>query len=876
MFIEAIATVRDGTVISGEAGEAAEAVVRIDTPADIATSRREYAESIALVRSIRGSNNSMRDGQVQHWSMPASQISADFFCSAEHPQKGWYCLLADTAGHGLPSAIFSLQTPLLFREAVQLGQSLPEIYARIHAALTRQNLANYFVCGLLVRVTQRDIEIVNAGMPEAILLAHDGRLIETFASQHLPFGVEPAQLVDEQRYRLAHDESASLLLYSDGLLELGAPAGTAFGENGVRAALDGEAGNVVERLIKCIATHGHRAHDDISIVVIRTPLDGEPADALPAATEGSHATGIDAALRIVERYPRGLMLADNEQRIQYVNPSFTALTGYTAADAFGQTQRLMSSGREPPGFYRRIEQALRNEGRWSGDMWLRHKDGSLRHEYTEICALRDDTGLTTHYLMTFADIVEAQQARERHQHRALHDPLTDLANRTLLNDRGEQALRQAERQGHCVGVLFIDLDRFKSINDSLGHDIGDQVLVEVAGRLEGALRDCDTLARWIGDEFVCLLPEIRRQREVGIVAGKLLATMEEPIIVAGHKFKVGLSIGISTFPDDASQFGKLIIEADRAMVLAKQAGGNIYRFYSREMHLAMEMQLEMEARLDAAIRNGELVLYYQPKINLEDWRIEGAEALVRWRDPLRGLVPPGEFIPVAERSDLIAKIGNWVLNEACAALARWQGHLPTEFHVAVNVSPLQLARSDLYAEVGSALQTSAIAPARLQLEVTESLFIQDAQGAARTLKQVGDLGVSLALDDFGTGYSNLSSLANLPINTFKLDQSFVRGIDTNRANSSIAQSVWHLADGLDKDMVVEGIETCGECQHIETIGYRTLQGYKFGKPMAEADFLKHLHNWPDDHCPFHDDGCGEGEECCARVRREVRETQWLN
>ncbi|MDP1524338.1 MAG: EAL domain-containing protein [Rhodocyclaceae bacterium] len=852
------------------------AIAKVYTLSEIATSRREYEESVELVHSIRDSNNSLCDGQVQHWSMPASQISADFFCSAEHPRKGWYCLLADTAGHGLPSAIFSLQTPLLFREAVQLGQSLPEIYTRIHAALLRQHLANYFVCGLLVRVTQRDIEVVNAGMPEALLLARDGRLIETFSSQLLPFGVVPMQQVVEQRYRLAIGEEASLLLYSDGLVELGAPAGAALGEAGVRAALSGEANKLAERLVERIGTHGHSAHDDISIVVIRAPLGGKAEAELPAAMEQPHVAGIDAARHIVEGCPRGIMLTDAEQRILYVNPSFTALTGYAAADVFGRTSRMLGTEREPPVFYQRMWHALNTEGRWSGDLWLRHKDGLLQQEYTEICALRDGAGVVTHYMLTFLDALAIDQARERIQHKALHDPLTDLANRTLLNDRGEQALRHAERLGHCVGVLFIDLDRFKSINDSLGHDIGDLVLIEVAGRLGSVLRDGDTLSRWIGDEFVCLLPEIGRQHDAGVVAGKLLTAMEDPIAVAGHNFKVGISIGISTYPDDASQLDQLVIEADRAMMLAKQAGGNIYRFYSPEMHLAMEKQLEMEARLDAAIRNGELVLYYQPKINLEDWRIEGAEALVRWRDPQRGLVPPGEFIPVAERSDLIAKIGNWVLNEACAALARWQGHLPTEFHVAVNVSPLQLARSDLYAEVGSALQASAVAPSRLQLEVTESLFIQDAKGSARTLKRVGALGVSLALDDFGTGYSNLSSLAHLPINTFKLDQSFVRGIDTNRANSSIAQSVWHLADGLDKDMVVEGVETCGECRHIETMGYRTLQGYKFGKPMAEADFLKHLHNWPDDHCPFHDDGCGDGEDRCARVRHEAAKPQWLN
>lgn len=819
---------------------------------DTADNCREYAESVELVHRIRDTANSLRDGQVQHWSMPASQISADFFCSAEHPKNGWFCLLADTAGHGLPSAIFSLQIPIIFREAVRLGQSLPEIYVRIHGAMLRQRLANYFVCGLLVRIAQRDIEIVNAGMPEALLLAPDGRLLDTFASLHLPFGVEAADSMTEQRHRLAHGEEAALLLYSDGLIELGAPDGDAFGEAGVRSAVASGTEHVAEKLLSGMAAHGHVAHDDISIVVIRAPLGGEAMVEQASAADAFHVAGIDAAMRIVEGYPHGLMLTDAEQRILYVNPAFSVLTGYAPAEVFGQTPHLLSAGRESADFFQQMWQSLHAEGRWSGDLWARHKGGSIYREFVEICALREDVGITTHYLMTFADVTQKREEQERIQHKALHDPLTDLANQVLLADRGEQALLRADRLGQRVAVLFIDLDRFKSINDSLGHNVGDQALVAAAQRFSAVLRECDTLARWVGDEFVCILPEIVRQQDAGLVAGKLVAALQDPIEVAGHKFKIGASIGISTYPADATQLDELIILADRAMLLAKQAGGNIVRFYCAEIHLAMEKQLEMEARLDAAIRNGELVLHYQPKINLHNWRIEGAEALVRWRDPQRGLVPPGEFIPVAERSDLIAKIGNWVLNEACAALSRWNAILPAEFHVAVNVSPLQLARSDLVAEVGAALESSTTTSARLQLEVTEALFIKDAQGAAKVLQGVADLGVSLALDDFGTGYSNLASLANLPIDTFKLDQSFVRGIDGNRSNRAIAKSVWQLADGLDKQVVVEGIETCGECSQIETMGYRTLQGYKFGKPMAEGDFLAHLANWQTEHCPFHE------------------------
>jgi diguanylate cyclase (GGDEF)-like protein/PAS domain S-box-containing protein len=814
------------------------------------TRNQEYAEAVGLIHDIRDAGNSLRDGQVRHWALPASLVSADFFCSAEHPKQGWFCLLADTAGHGLTPAIFSLQTPVIFREAVRSGLALHEIFERINVALLRQRLTQYYVCGLLVRIHRRDIEVVNAGMPDALLLAQDGSLLDTFSSRHLPFGVRPGEPVAEQRHRLARGEDAALLLYTDGLSELGAPAGMPFGEDGVRAAATAGAARVGERLLGDIAAHGQAPHDDISIVLVHAPLAGEAQADEPTYWSAPQAAAVDAALRVVENDPRGLMLTDEDQRILYVNPSFSALTGYSPAEALGQTPRLLGYAGQDSPIDRQAWQTLGTKGRWNGEVWARHKDGSVRHICADVCALRENAETVTHYLMSFADASHAWQLQEHRRYQSLHDPLTDLANRVLLADRGEQAIYRAQRMEHGVAVLFIDLDRFKSINDSLGHDIGDRALVAVARRLAGELRKCDTLARWIGDEFVCLLPEISQQQDAGIAAGKLIAALQEPVEVDGHRFKIGASIGISSYPADAAQFDELIVLADRAMLLAKQAGGNLFRFYTAHLHLAVEKQLEMEARLDTAIRNGELELHYQPKIDLDAWRIEGAEALVRWRDPLRGLVPPGEFIPVAERSDLIAKIGNWVLNEACAALARWEDALPEDFHVAVNVSPLQLARSDLVAEVAAALSAHAITPDRLQLEVTEALHIKDVGIAVSTLQGVADLGVSLALDDFGTGYSNLGALALLPIDTFKLDQSFVRGIDGNRANNAIAKSVWHLADGLDKKVVVEGVETCGECMQVMALGYRTVQGYKFAAPMAEDDFLAYLANWTQDHCPF--------------------------
>lgn len=831
------------------------------SPCDCGRVLDEYTDAIELIHGVRDATSHLGRERGRHWSRPASKISADFYCTAEHPRLGWFCLMADAAGHGLASAVFALHTPMLFRESVLLGMSLPAIHERIHRFLLRQGIAGYYVCGILVRIHEREIEIINAGMPDALLLAADGRLAEAFPSHYLPFGInrgDTEQNLLPQRYRLARNEVASLLLYSDGLTELGILNGAAFGRDGVLSTAASGADQVFERLIARIEQNAAALHDDTSIALIPVPLpglariaggvdglDGEELDFGARETSPQAATllHVAAALRIVENFDRGLLLTDGEQRILYANPAFSRITGYTLDEALGQTPRLLNSGCHGGEFYRQMWQTLAATGGWCGEIWNRRKDGTLYLEWLEIRTLHDDAAQVTHYLSTFTIITQQKEQDERLHFLALHDPLTGLANRILLSDRGEQAIRRVDRSERSLALLFIDLDRFKSINDSLGHDIGDEVLVQVSQRLSAVLREDDTLSRFGGDEFVCLLPDIAARHDATLVANKLLAALNPPIVVAGHYFKVGASIGISAYPSDGRSFDDLLVAADRAMMRAKQAGGTIYTFFSAEMAVAVERQLEMEARLDAAIKGGQLELFYQPKIDLLSRRIVGAEALVRWRDPQHGLIAPGLFIPVAEKSDLIVKIGAWVLKEACRVLAEHNGSLPADFHIAVNVSPMQFERCDLAGEVARALGESGVLPRRLQLEVTESLIIRDAAGAAEMLKHVVDLGVAIALDDFGTGYSNLASLSRLPLDTFKLDQGFVRAVDSDSVNAAIAQSVWHLADGLGKQVVAEGIETCGECLKVTAMGYRIGQGYRFGRPMPEADFFEHLLRW---------------------------------
>lgn len=819
----------------------------------------EHADAIRLIQRMRDASRQSEHGSVRHWFKPVGEVSADFFCTAEHPRFGWYGLMADVSGHGLVSSMFALHVPMLFRESVLLGMSLPAIYARIDEFLARQQIGGYFVSGFLVRVQEREIELINAGMPDAMLLTADGRLCEAFPSRQLPFGIagnSENQVAVPQRYRLARDEHASLLLYSDGLSELGMLGGDAFGRDGILAKAEEGADRIFDKLLDKVGQSADEIHDDISISLISVPLrkrdpttiDMEVEAASAAAEPFFQTKDVSTILRIVENLDQGLMLTDAEQRILYVNPSFTAITGYLPDEIIGQTPRLLSSGRHNAEFYRDMWQALQEDGNWFGEMWNRRKDGTLYLQWIDIQAIHDEHGRLTNYLATFTDILRKREQEDRLRFLALHDSLTGLANRILLTDRGRQAIYRADRAERSLAILFIDLDRFKTINDSLGHDIGDEVLVEVAQRLRRAVRSEDTLARFGGDQFVCLLPDIETRHDAQRVANKLLAALAVPVAVAGHQFKVGASIGVSAYPSDGAFFDDLIIRADRAMMRAKRAGGNLVKFFAAEMAAEMDRQLEMEARLDAALAAGDLVLYYQPKIDLLTHTIIGAEALVRWHDPQHGVVSPGVFIPVAERSDLIAKIGQWVLHEACQMLARRDGTLPAGFQLAVNISPKQFERGDLAEEVENTIKAAGIPPGRLQLEVTESVIIRETERVVKTLQRIAAMGISLALDDFGTGYSNLASLSRLPIDAFKLDQSFVRAVDTSAVNASIAKSVWHLAESLEKTLVAEGIETCDECCKIMSIGYRVAQGFRFGRPMPEKDFFALMESWnPEDY-----------------------------
>lgn len=805
----------------------------------------EYDQAVDLLQRMRlNVGNKSTGDQVRHLSIPCGAISGDFFCTAEHPQEGWFAFLADTTGHGLPAAIFSLRAPDIFRNAVAQGHSLEGIYRELNGFLIDQGVTQYFVCGFLLRVRGRELEVLNAGMPQGLLIASDGCQLQRFVSMSLPIGISREALAISEHHRLVQDQQATLLLYSDGLSEFGQKTGSVFGVEDISALAAGNPARVWEHVERIIAEHYAEIQDDISLLQISLPMEGLQApDREASKTAGGAAPRCDPRLAgyILDGVNFGVTVTDARSRIIYVNDAFSRITGYLPHEAVGNTPAILRSGRHGRQFYQSLWASVKEQGVWSGEIWNRRKDGSLYLEWLEIRRLGDGGhDSDARYVGLMRDITQRQLEDKRIRHSALHDNLTGLANRTLLLDRCEQEMRRSSRKGRGFGLMFIDLDRFKPVNDGLGHEIGDQVLKVVAQRLSAVFRGNDTLARYGGDEFVALIPDLEDRAAVAVAAGKVLHALREPVVMAGHDLHIGASIGIAMYPDEGTDLDTLLARADAAMYRAKEAGGNLFRFYAAEMDHLVGNALHLETRLHSALAKNELEVHFQPQVHLVNGRMVGVEALVRWRDPQRGLIPPGDFIPLAERSALIAEIGSWVLGESCRALARMRAAGNPDLVVAVNVSPRQFARQDMVAEIDAALAAAGLPHSALQIELTESIFVKDSAKVAAILRQLADKGVSLALDDFGSGYASLSYLRDLPFDILKIDREFISNVHSSRYNGAIARAAIHLAEGMDMDVVAEGIEDSKQHRFLVDLGCRYGQGYHFGRPMPEPELIQRL------------------------------------
>ena len=537
----------------------------------------------------------------------------------------------------------------------------------------------------------------------------------------------------------------------------------------------------------------------------------------------------------------GIMVTDSAGVLQRVNRAFTRITGYAEDEVVGKTLAMLHSGRQDAKFYAQMWAAIASEGYWQGEIVNRRKSGELFTERLAISAVKDPGGTVTHYVGSFADVTQQREAESKAEHLAYFDALTDLPNRMLLNDRLEHALAWSARSQDYCALLFVDLDNFKKVNDSIGHQAGDQLLVEAARRLKLAVRDGDTVARFGGDEFVVVLEELGADAHgaamrAGMVAEKLRTSMADTYELDGQTFYCSASIGATLFKGGVDSSESILMHADLAMYRAKQDGRNALRFFEQSMQVELAKRTALEAELRVAIAAGQLELHYQPQYD-RDGRLIGAEALVRWNHPTAGLVLPAEFIGLAEDTGIIVPLGQWVLDAACTQIAAWSRSAPTrDLVLAVNVSARQFAQGDLVDTVLASVHAASARADRLKLELTESTVLDNVGDAFDKMRALKREGISFSLDDFGTGSSSLSYLTRLPLDQLKIDKSFVDDLPQDQQDATVAQTIIAMGKGLGLQVVAEGVETEAQWSFLLQHGCDAFQGYRFGKPLPIEEF----------------------------------------
>ena len=546
---------------------------------------------------------------------------------------------------------------------------------------------------------------------------------------------------------------------------------------------------------------------------------------------------------VFENTSEGILITNAEHKIVSVNRAFTEITGYSEDEVMGRNPSLLQSGRHDETFYDAMWQSIKSTGQWSGEIWNRRKDGEIYPQLLNINTFVNQKGELTHHIGVFSDISNIKDAESRLEHLAHHDALTDLPNRLLCLARLEHELQVAKRSGEQVGVLFIDLDMFKNINDSLGHAKGDHLLQQVAKRVQENIRGEDTFARLGGDEFVMIAGAIKGRQDIALIAENTLAMFSRPFLVDEQDVFISASIGISIYPDDGEDTDTLLRNADVAMYCAKSEGRNNYQFYMPALTHRVQERLNIETCLRQALKKNELMLYYQPQYSLDSQQMIGVEALLRWRHPEMGMVAPDRFIPVAEETGLIVPIGEWVLKTACQQLKAWQDAGCAPGRMAVNLSARQFWKPGLAKVVQNILTETGIEPGFLELELTESIIMHDTDIVSNTLATLHEIGVELSIDDFGTGYSSLSYIRRFPLDRLKIDRSFVRDIMSNPDDAEMIVSIIALGHSMKLKVLAEGVETLEQLQYLQMQGCDEVQGFYFSKPLP-ADELGALLTLP--------------------------------
>jgi diguanylate cyclase (GGDEF)-like protein/PAS domain S-box-containing protein len=557
------------------------------------------------------------------------------------------------------------------------------------------------------------------------------------------------------------------------------------------------------------------------------------------SAQPNHALQVEEDLRlfrgIFESSGEGIIITNTREEIVAVNRAFTDITQFDGTEVIGKTPRIISSGRHDHIFFEELWSAIKQLGHWQGEIWNRRKDGKIFPAWANINAVKNSDGKVTHYFSTFSDISGHMAAEERIRQLAFYDALTGLPNRSTFYSLMKQSLVLARRDDIAGGIMFIDLDRFKYINDTLGHGAGDELIRRVSARLKTCLRSSDVVARLGGDEFVVGLFDVKAQEDAAIVAKKMLATFATPFLIDGRDISISASIGISVYPGDGIDIDDLIKYADIAMYRAKDQGRNKYLFYSNDMNIRSLDKLEMESSLRRALDRKELLLHYQPQANIHTGEMTGAEVLIRWQHPEMGMVSPGQFIPLAEETGLVVPIGRWVMNKAVEQNKAWQASGLPIVKLAVNLAAQQFHPA-LADEVSSVLIQHDLANEYLELEITESMVMNNADQVIEMLSDMDRLGVKTSLDDFGTGYSSLSYLKRFPIYKLKVDQSFVRGLPGDADDVAITRAIIGMGKSLGLNVIAEGVETQEQLDFLRAEGCDEIQGYLLSKPIPADEF----------------------------------------
>jgi diguanylate cyclase (GGDEF)-like protein/PAS domain S-box-containing protein len=544
----------------------------------------------------------------------------------------------------------------------------------------------------------------------------------------------------------------------------------------------------------------------------------------------------------------GIFITDANHKIIRVNPGFCHITGYTAEEVIGHRPSILKSNRHDKNFYNRIHELLKNNGAWHGEIWNRRKNGEVYPEWLTITVLGDLNSPDVKFLAIFNDITHLMSKNDHIQNHAYYDSLTGLPNRLLLHDRLEFILNHARKNKLIVAVMLLDVIRFKMINDTLGYSAGDSLLQILGDRLVSCLRDVDSVFRSGDDVFAIILDDISQPDDASKVAQRIIDACSQPFTLADHELYVTISIGISIFPSDAQEHESLLKNAEDAMIRAKELGINNYQHYKPAMVNSAAEHLTLEHNLRKALMQEEFVVFYQPQVNLETGKMSGAEALVRWIHPELGMISPGQFIPIAEENGLIIPIGEWVLRTACTQMVKWYKDTGTNITISVNLSARQFLQQNIMEKVRSILEETGFPPKMLELEITESLGMKNPELTLRTLNELKDMGIHISIDDFGTGYSSLSYLKRFPIDTLKIDRSFVFDIQTDPNDAAIVLAIIALAHSMHLKVIAEGVEKEEQAAFLRQHQCEEMQGYLYSRPVPAEEFRKLLQKEMEHSC----------------------------